>query len=127
MDATIGDGSAQGTILNDDKAPTAVTVGVVRKPRAVIAKGLLEPASSGERVTVTLFRKKGGKFVKVSAKTVLVRYLKDRDGDGKTDGSYTATLVRPKAKGSYKIVTQFKGTANYKPCLRGKVFTLTAR
>ena len=127
LDATIGDGSAQGTILNDDKAPTAVTVGVVRKPRAVIAKGLLEPASSGERVTVTLFRKKGGKFVKVSAKTVLVRYLKDRDGDGKTDGSYTATLVRPKAKGSYKIVTQFKGTANYKPCLRGKVFTLTAR
>jgi large repetitive protein len=127
LGATIGDGSAQGTILNDDKAPTAVTVGVVRKPRAVIAKGLLEPASSGERVTVTLFRKKGGKFVKVSAKTVLVRYLKDRDGDGKTDGSYTATLVRPKAKGSYKIVTQFKGTANYKPCLRGKVFTLTAR
>ena len=58
LGATIGDGSAQGTILNDDKAPTAVTVGVVRKPRAVIAKGLLEPASSGERVTVTLFRKK---------------------------------------------------------------------
>ncbi len=115
-----GTGVPQGTILNDDKAPTAVTVGVVRKPRAVVAKGLLEPASSGERVTVTLFRKKGAKFVKVSAKTVLVRYLKDRDGDGKTDGSYTATLVRPKAKGSYKVVTQFKGTANYKPCLRGK-------
>jgi hypothetical protein len=126
LGATIGDGSAQGTILNDEKAPTAVTVGVVRKPRAVIAKGLLEPAGPGERVTVTLFRKKGGKFVKVSAKTVLVRYLKDRDGDGKTDGSYTATLVRPKAKGSYKILTQFKGTANYKPCLRGKVFALTA-
>ena len=124
--ATIGDGVAQGTITNDDKAPTAVTVGVVRKPRALIAKGLLEPASSGERVTVTLFRKQGGKFVKVSAKTVLVRYLKDRDGDGKTDGSYTATLVRPKAKGSYKILTQFKGAANYKPCRRSKVFTLTA-
>jgi uncharacterized protein YunC (DUF1805 family) len=126
LGATIGDGSAQGTILNDEKAPTAVTVGVVRKPRAVIAKGLLEPTGPGERVTVTLFRKKGGKFVKVSAKTVLVRYLKDRDGDGKTDGSYTATLVRPKAKGSYKILTQFKGTSNYKSCLRAKVFTLTA-
>ena len=124
--ATIGDGVAQGTILNDDKAPTAVTVGVVRKPRAVIVKGLLEPASSGARVTVTLFRKQGGKFVKVSAKTVLVRYLKDRDGDGKTDGSYTASLLRPKAKGSYKILTRFKGTANYKPCRRGKGFTLSA-
>jgi large repetitive protein len=125
-DATVGNGSAQGTILNDDKAPTAVTVGVVRKPRAVIAKGLLEPAGPGERVTVTLFHKKGGRFVKVSAKTVLVRYLKDRDGDDKIDGSYTATLLRPKAKGSYKILTQFKGTSNYKPCLRAKVFTLTA-
>jgi Calx-beta domain-containing protein len=124
--ATIGDGVAQGTITNDDKAPTAITLGVVRKPRAVIAKGILEPASPGQRVTVTLFRKKGGTFVKVSAKTVLVRYLKDRDGDGKTDGSYTATLVRPKAKGSYKVLAQFKGTANYKPCLRAKVFTLTA-
>jgi hypothetical protein len=123
-DATVGDGIAQGTILNDDKTPTAVTVGVVRKPRAVIAKGLLEPASSGERVTVTLFRKQGGKFVKVSAKTVLVRYLKDRDGDGKTDGSYTATFLRPKAKGSYKLLTRFRGTSTYKPRSLGKVFTL---
>ena len=124
--ATVGDALAQGTIANDDKAPTTLTLKVVRKPRAVIAKGILEPATPGERVTVTLLRKQGGKFVKVSAKTVLVRYLKDRDGDGKTDGSYTATLLRPKAKGSYKILTQFKGTSNYKPCLRAKVFTLTA-
>lgn len=58
--------------------------------------------------------------MKVSAKTVAVRYLKDRDGDGKTDGSYTATLLRPKAKGSYKILTRFNGTANYRPCLRAK-------
>ena len=64
---------------------------------------------------MTLFRKQGGRFVKVAAKTVAVRYLKDRDGDGKTDGSYTATFTRPKAKGSYKVLTRFKGTANYKP------------
>jgi hypothetical protein len=125
-DATIGDGVAQGTITNDDKAPTTLTLRVVRKPHAVVAKGLLEPATSGERVTVTLLRKQGGKFVKVAAKTVPVRYLKDRDGDGKTDGSYTATFTRPKAKGSYKVVTRFKGTANYKARSIAKIFTLSA-
>ena len=64
--------------------------------------------------------------MKVAAKTVSVRYLKDRDGDGKTDGSYTATFTRPKTKGSYKFLTRFKGTANYKPRSRGKIFTLAA-
>ncbi len=124
--ATIGDGAAQGTITNDDKAPTSLTLRVARKPHSVVAKGLLEPATSGERVTVTLFRKQGGRFVKVAAKTVAVRYLKDRDGDGKTDGSYTATFTRPKARGSYKVLTRFKGTANYKARSFGKIFTLPA-
>jgi hypothetical protein len=124
--ATIGDAVAQGTITNDDKAPTTLTLKVVRKPRAVIAKGILEPASSGEHVTVTLFRKQGGRFVKVASKTVSVRYLKDRDGDGKIDGSYTATFTRPKTKGSYKVLTQFKGTASYKPRSLAKIFTLAA-
>jgi hypothetical protein len=124
--AAIGDGVAIGTITNDDKAPTSLTLQVVRKPRSVVAKGILEPATSGERVTVTLLRKQGGKFVKVATKTVSVRYLKDRDGDGKTDGSYVATFTRPKTKGSYKVLTRFKGTANYKPRSLAKIFTLAA-
>jgi hypothetical protein len=125
--APIGDSEGIATIVNDDKAPTSLTLRVVRKSRAVVAKGILEPATSGERVIVTLFRKHGGKFVKVAAKTVPVRYLKDRDRDGKTDGSFAATFLRPKAKGAYKILARFKGTATYKPCTRGKVFRLTAR
>jgi Calx-beta domain-containing protein len=124
MNATIGDTQGIGTITNDDRAPTSLTLRVIRKPRAVVAKGILEPATSGERVTVTLLRKKGGKFVKLAAKTVSVRYLKDRDGDGKTDGSYTATFLRPKTKGSYKVLTRFKGTSSYKPRNLGKIFTL---
>jgi chitinase len=125
-DATVGDGTAQGTIVNNDKAPTALTLKVVRKPRSVIVKGLLEPAKAGERVTATLYRKKGTKFVRVAAKAVSVRYLKDRDGDGKKDGSYTATFVRPKKQGSYKIVVRFKGTVSAKPSSRAKIFTLPA-
>jgi hypothetical protein len=125
-DALVGDGTAQGTITNDDKRPTTLTLQVVRKPRAVVAKGLLEPTTSGHRVTVTLFRKQGGKFVKLAAKTARVRYLKDRDGDGKTDGSYTATFLRPRTRGSYKILTRFKGAATYKPRSLGRIFTLAA-
>jgi Calx-beta domain-containing protein len=124
--ATIGDGVALGTITNDDKRPTTLTLQVVRKPRAVVAKGILEPTASGQRVTATLFRKQCGKFVKIAAKTVVLRYLKDRDGDGKTDGSYNVTFTRPKAKGSYRILARFKGGATYKPCNRTKLFSLTA-
>ena len=42
----------------------------------MIAKGLLEPTKSGDRVTATLFRKKGTRYVKVSAKTVSIRYIR---------------------------------------------------
>ncbi|MGI8615706.1 MAG: hypothetical protein ACR2L4_02835 [Actinomycetota bacterium] len=102
---------------------TTLTSKVVRKPRAVIAKGLLEPTKSGHRVTATLFRKQGARFVKVSAKTVLVRYIKDRDGDGKRDGAYAATFVRPRAQGTYKVLVRSKGTATHEPSDRVKVFT----
>lgn len=124
--APIGKAQSIGTILNDDKAPTSLTLGVIRKPHAVVGKGLLEPGTSGDHVTVTLFRKQGGRFVKVAAKTVPVRYLKDRDGDGKIDGSYTATFTRPKAKGTYKTLVRFKGTATHKARSLAKVFTLSA-
>jgi hypothetical protein len=124
VDAVIGDGAAQGTILNDDKAPTTVTLRTVKKPRALVATGILESTTSGHRVTATLFRKQSGRFVKIRAKTVRVQSFRDRDGDGKTDGSYAATFLRPKAGGRYKVVVRFKGTATYKPCGRTRVFKL---
>jgi hypothetical protein len=123
-DAIVGDGAAQGTIANDDRAPTTVTLRIVKRPRALLAKGILEPTKSGHRVTATLFRKQSGKFVKIAAKTVRVRYFRDRDGDGKTDGSYTATFLRPRAGGTYKVLVRFKGTATHKPCSRAKIFRL---
>jgi hypothetical protein len=91
-----------------------------------MAKGLLEPTKVGHRVTATLFRKQNGTFVKVAAKTVLVKYLKDRDGDGKTDGSYKAKFTRPKAAGTYKVLVRFTGTSTHKPCSRAAIFTLGA-
>jgi hypothetical protein len=123
-DATIGDGTAQGTIGNDDRRTTSITLQVVKTTRTVSGKGILEPTTSGQRVTVTLFKKQGGKFVKVAAKTVAVKSLKDRDGDGETDGSYAASFSRPSAGGTYKVVAHFKGAATYAPCTRSKRFRL---
>jgi hypothetical protein len=123
-DVTIGDGEAQGTIQNDDRMATSITLQVVRKARSVSAKGILEPTASGHRVAVTLYKRQGGKFVKVAAKTVRVKSLMDRDADGKTDGSYAASFSRPSAGGTYKVVAHFKGAAIYAPCTRSKRFRL---
>ncbi len=124
--ALIVDGSAVGTIDNDDKAPTALTVRVARAPRSLKVTGVMERARSGLRVTATLFRKANGRFVKITAKTVRIRHLGDRDHDGKPDGSYAVTFTRPHAKGTYKVVVRFKGTSDYKPCSRARVFPLAA-
>ena len=124
--ALIVDGTAVGTIHNDDKAPTALTVRVARAPRSLDVTGVMERARSGLRVTATLFRKAHGRFVKITAKTVRIRHLGDRDHDGKPDGSYAVTFPRPHAKGTYKVVVRFKGTSDYKPCSRARIFTLAA-
>jgi len=125
-DVAIGDGEAQGTIRNDDRIATSITLQVSKTRRSVSAKGILEPTASGHRVTVTLLKKQGGKFVKVTAKTVSIKGIKDRDGDGKNDGSYTASFSRPSGGGTYKIVANFKGTATYAPSSRSKRFRLPA-
>jgi chitinase len=125
-DALLADGAAVGTIRNDDKAPTTVTVRVVRAPTKIVTTGILEHAKTGLRITSTLFRKANGRFVKIAAKTVRVRSLRDRDGDGRPDGAYTATFLRPKPKGTYKVVVRFAGTVGYKPCSRTRVFPLRA-
>jgi hypothetical protein len=125
-DATLGDGTAQGTILNDDRRVTTITLKVVRRASVVRTKGVLEPAVSGDEVTVTLLRKQGGTFVKVASKTVPVKAIKDRDGDGEPDGSYSASFSRPSARGAYKILARFNGTAIDAPCSRAKRFRLSA-
>lgn len=99
---------------------------MIRKPKSVVATGLLEPTKPGHRVTVTFFRAQKGRFVKVVAKAVLVRHLGDRDHDGRKDGAYTVTFLRPRAKGTYKVLVRFSATATHRPCSRARVFTLLA-
>jgi chitinase len=111
------------TIADDDKTPTTLTAKVSKTTTAVKVKGVLEPATSGLTVTVTLFRRKGTKYVKVTAKTVGAKGLKDRDGDGLLDGAYLAKLPRP-SKGSYKVTVVFNGNATLAGSSATVTFTL---
>jgi hypothetical protein len=104
-------GAGTLTITDDDPTPTALTAKVATTRTAVKAKGLLEPAAAGLTVKVTLLRKKGTRYVKVTAKVVPVKGLKDRDGDLLTDGAYVASFPRP-ARGAYRCKVAFLGTAD---------------
>jgi hypothetical protein len=123
---TLGDAAAQGTIENDDRIATSITLEVRKSTRTISAKGILEPTAGGHRVTITLLKKQGTKFVKATAKTVGIKGIKDRDGDGNDDGAYSASFTRPSAGGTYKVVAHFRGTGTYAPSSRSKRFRLSA-
>jgi hypothetical protein len=118
-----GGGAGTLTITDDDPTPTALTLRVVKRRTTVRATGLLEPATSGLHVTVRLSHRVGGRWGKIGAATVIVRFLKDRDGDGALEGSYVAAFPRP-AKGSYRFRVTFAGTTNLTPCRKKLAFTI---
>jgi hypothetical protein len=122
-DATVADATGTATIIDDDKAPTTLTLKVGRGPSTVRAKGLLEPAVSGMKVKITLLRKVNGAFKRVGRKTVMVKNLMDRDGDGLNEGRYLANFAKG-PKGTYKFVVKYAGNANYKSATKSKIFTI---
>jgi hypothetical protein len=61
-----------------------------------------------------MLKKVGAKYRLVTAKTVNVKGLKDRNGDGIVDGAYLASFPRP-ARGSYRFVANYAGSALYAP------------
>lgn len=118
--AALGTG-ATVTLADDDLTPTVLTVKAVKARTTVKARGLLEPATGGLTVKVTLLKKQGTKYVKVAVKPVSVKGLKDRDGDGKTDGAYLASFAKP-AKGSYRFKVVFAGTGQLKKSAKTVTF-----
>jgi len=110
--ATVADGAGTGTITDDDKTPTALTLKAKKTTKTVKAVGVIESAATGMRVQVTLLKKKGAKYVKVATKTVTVTKLGDRDADGKADAAYTAAFKRP-TKGAYRFVAKYTGGADF--------------
>jgi chitinase len=119
----IVDGTAVGTITNDDKVPTSLTAKVVKTKTRISAKGRLNGAVAGDQVTVILYKQKGTKYVKTGTQIVTVGALGDLDGDGFADAPYTGTFKRP-ARGNYKFKVTFAGSATQKTCSVTKSFKL---
>jgi hypothetical protein len=111
----IGTPTGTGTITDDDRWPTALTLKVFTTKTKVGAKGVLETATADAQVTVKLYKRKGGAWVAVgSPRTVSVTQLGDRDHDGKADAAYKASFKRP-TKGTYKLTATFAGNATLSP------------
>ena len=122
--ATIADVTGVGTIMNDDKQPTTLTIHRRLAPTFVIGKGLLEPATVGVRVRVAFFHRVRGHWVKIAAKTVVVTALRDRDHDGLLDARYVARFKRPSTHGLYKLRARFAGSTTLRRSHRGMNFTI---
>ena len=121
--ATLADASGVGTITDDDRTPTSLTLKVTKTRTKIGAKGLLEVAAADSPVAVTLYHRKGAKWVKVSTRTAMVRKLSDRDADGKVDASYRVAFPRP-TKGSYRLRASFAGSPALLPTFKVLPFTL---
>jgi hypothetical protein len=121
--AALADDTGEGTILNDDSAPTTLTLKAAKRKTVVKAVGRLEVAEAGLSVEVTLQKKKGSRWVKVATKTVTVKGVGDKDGDGLRDAAYVASFPKP-ARGSYRFVVKFLGTPDFDPCSKTAKFRL---
>jgi hypothetical protein len=113
--ATIVDGTGMGTISDDDKTPTGLTLKAKKTTKAVKAVGTIESAALGMKIKVTLFKKQRAKYVRVLAKTVTVKSVGDRDADGAPDAAFAATFKRPK-KGAYRFAAKYAGSLQYLAC-----------
>ena len=113
----IVDAQGTGTIQNDDKAPTSLTLRLVKTRTSIRAKGTIQVALPGMAVRVTLYKKKGGRFVKIAGKTVAVGALMDRNADGLTDGAYAAAFKRP-AAGTYRLKASYAGSPIALACVK---------
>lgn len=120
---TIDTASATGTITNDDKRPSTLTMKVRKTSSRIQAKGLLELASTGNKVTVTLLRSRHGTWANVATKSVSVKKFADRDSDSLTDAKYRASFPRP-AKGKYRFTAKFAGDSDTLAQTKKVTFTL---
>ena len=115
--------SATGTILDTYKYLTALTLKIKKGTTTIKAKGLIQAATTGMPIKVSLQKKKGARYVLVSSKTVTAKGLKDRNIDGVLDAAYAAAFPRP-GRGAYRFVARYAGNATYAATTKTLSFTL---
>jgi hypothetical protein len=102
--ATLSDARGTATIVDNDGARTTASVTVRRLARRLRISGTVSPALVGRRVTATLWRRRHGRFVKVAARSPVLRAT--LSASGSRDVSRYKALVRRPRRGRCKVVTK---------------------
>ena len=113
-----------GTIKNDDKEHTTLTLKRRLTRSSVIVKGLLERGTPAAKVRVAFFRKVHGSWVRLTVKIVTVKKIRDRDGDTIPEARYRAVFNRPAAHGKFRLLAKFAGSPTQTRAKRTVVFDL---
>jgi hypothetical protein len=114
------DPQGTGTIVNDDTKTTVVAK--VRASRHHVAvQGRVSPARPRKHAVVRLYRKRSGKWVRLSTKKPVLRGKSDVNGDGFTDSGYATTFHRAK-RGRCKVVATYPGDTRFSGSKATKLF-----
>jgi urease beta subunit len=108
--ADLGDGRGGGTIRDND---TSTTLQARKARRKINARGRLTPSHRGRQMVVTLYKKKGTRFVKVGTKRPTLSGSKDLNGDGLRDSSYRTAFRNPKGTRRCRAIARFPGDKHH--------------
>jgi hypothetical protein len=89
--------------------PSRITLKTDRGPDEIEARGTLRPRHKGERIIVTLYKKKGDNLKKV-----------DRDRPRLEKGKRYEADLNPPAGGKCKVTAQFRGDIDHLPSQKSR-------
>lgn len=108
--AELSDGLGGGTIADND---TATVVKVAKRAGRIRVRGQLTPAHARRRMVVTLFKKKGTRFVKVRTKRPRLWGAVDVNNDGLADSRYRVGFANPRRTRRCRVVVVFPGDGDH--------------
>jgi hypothetical protein len=120
--ADLSHGRAEATITDDEPEPTSTVLKARRRGGRVTAQGWLTPAHPGNKMLVTLYKKKGARFVKVRSKQPLLSAAVDADGVGELDSRFKTRFPNPARTRRCRVVAKFTGDADHLPSRSAKTF-----
>ena len=118
----LGDGAAMGTITNDDRAASKLSLKARKRPSRIRINGLLTPAHGGKKVKVVLKKRRSGAWVKVAGKRVLLGSAIDRNADGIRESGYRTKFRRPQRTKRCRVIVQFRGDVDHLPSHTRRTF-----
>lgn len=120
--ADLGDGAGVGTITNDDRAASKLSLRARKRPHRIRVNGLLTPAHGGKKVKVVLKKRRSGAWVKVGTKRVLLGSGIDRNADGIRESGYATKFRRPQRTKRCRVIVRFRGNVDHLPSLARRTF-----